>query len=125
MSDHHLTITRQADWKDALCAIGRAAKADQYLGEVLTFESPGRFSGQLTQKLWEIACAAQGKGEMSVRALARAVGRDVKRVHEDVGILTTLGLLERTESGGVICPYVSMHIDMHMLLVASQAGLNR
>jgi predicted transcriptional regulator len=39
------------------------------------------------------ARVAQGKGELSVRELARSVGRDVKRVHEDVGILTTLGLL--------------------------------
>ena len=31
-----------------------------------------------------------------------------------IGILTELGLLERTESGGVCCPYMSMHIDMHL-----------
>jgi len=49
-----------------------------------------------------------------VRELARAVGRDVKRVHEDVTILAELGLLERTEGGGLICPYSSMHIDMYM-----------
>jgi predicted transcriptional regulator len=49
-----------------------------------------------------------------VRELARVVGRDVKRVHEDVVILAELGLLERTESGGVLCPYSSMHIDMYL-----------
>ncbi len=56
----------------------------------------------------------QGKGELSVRELARSVGRDVKRVHEDVVILAKLGLLERTENGGVVCPYSSMHIDMYL-----------
>ena len=56
----------------------------------------------------------RGKGELSVRELARTVGRDVKRVHEDVVILAELGLLERTESGGLICPYSSMHIDMYL-----------
>ncbi|OGA98914.1 MAG: hypothetical protein A3E79_01825 [Burkholderiales bacterium RIFCSPHIGHO2_12_FULL_61_11] len=56
----------------------------------------------------------RGKGELSVRELARAVGRDVKRVHEDVVILAGLGLLERTEGGGVVCPYSSMHIDMYL-----------
>jgi predicted transcriptional regulator len=40
------------------------------------------------------------------------VGRDVKRVHEDIVVLAELGLLERTETGGVVCPYTSMHIDM-------------
>jgi predicted transcriptional regulator len=114
MTDRCLTITLQPDWKGALRAMVPAAKSKQYQGEVLNFESPGHFFGQLTQKRWEIARAAQGKGELSVRELARSVGRDVKRVHEDVCILTNLGLLERTESGGVICPYASMHIDMYM-----------
>jgi hypothetical protein len=54
----------------------------------------------------------RGKGELSVRELARRVDRDVKRVHEDVVVLADLGLLERTESGGVVCPFSSMHIDM-------------
>jgi predicted transcriptional regulator len=50
----------------------------------------------------------------SVRELASAVGFDVKRVHEDVVILAELGMLERTEGGGVLCPYSSMHIDMYL-----------
>jgi predicted transcriptional regulator len=114
MTERHLTITMQPDWKSALRAAGKAAKARTYQGEVLNFESPGQFFGQLTQKRWEIVRAAQGKGEMPVRELARAVERDVKRVHEDVVILAGLGLLERTEAGGVICPFSSMHIDMYL-----------
>lgn len=114
MTERYLTITMQPDWKGALRAIGKAAKADSYQGEVLNFESPGHFFGKLSEKRWEIVRAAQGKGELSVRELARAVGRDVKRVHEDVVILAELGMLERTEGGGVICPYSSMHIDMYL-----------
>ena len=114
MTDRYLTITLQPDWKGALRALGQAAQADTYQGEVLNFESPGQFFGQLTEKRWEIVRAAQGQGELSVRELARTVGRDVKRVHEDVVILAGLGLLERTEGGGVLCPYSSMHIDMYL-----------
>ena len=114
MTDRYLAITLQPDWKSALRALGQAAHADTYQGEVLNFESPGQFFGQLTEKRWEIIHAAQGRGELSVRELARAVGRDVKRVHEDVVILAGLGLLGRTESGGVVCPYSSMHIDMYL-----------
>ena len=33
---------------------------------------------------------------------------------QDVVILAELGLLERTASGGVLCPYSSMHIDMYL-----------
>lgn len=112
MNKRYLTITLQPDWKTALRAVGRSAKANTYQGEVLNFESPGQFFGQLTEKRWEIARVCQGKGELSVRELARAVERDVKRVHEDVVTLAELGLVERTESGGVICPFASMHIDM-------------
>lgn len=114
MTDRYLTITLQPDWKGALRAMAKVANADTYQGEVLNFESPGHFFGQLTEKRWEIVRAAQGKGELSVRELARAVGRDVKRVHEDVVILAELGLLERTDGGGLVCPYSLMHIDMHL-----------
>lgn len=114
MTDRHLTITLQPDWKGALRVMAKAAQADEYQGEVLNFESPGHFFGRLSEKRWEIVRAAQGKGELSVRELARSVGRDVKRVHEDVVVLAELGMLDRTEGGGVICPYSSMHIDMYL-----------
>lgn len=114
MTGRYLTITMQPNWKGALRAMRQAAKADTYQGEVLNFESPAHFFGQLSEKRWEIVRAAQGKGELSVRELARAVERDVKRVHEDVVVLSELGLLERTKGGGVMCPFTSMHIDMYL-----------
>ena len=114
MTDRYLTITLQPDWKGALRAAAQVTKAGTYQGEVLNFETPAQFFGQLTEKRWDIVRAAQGKGELSVRELARLVDRDVKRVHEDVVTLAELGLLERTDSGGVVCPYTSMHIDMYL-----------
>ena len=114
MTERTLTITLQPDWKAALRAAAQAAQADTYQGEVLNFETPAQFFGQLTEKRWHLVRAAHGKGELSVRELARTVGRDVKRVHEDIVILAGLGLLERTESGGVVCPFSSMHIDMYL-----------
>ena len=114
MTQRHLTITLQPDWKAAIRAVGVAAKSGTYQGEVLNFETPAQFFGQLSEKRWDIVRAAQGKGEMSVRELARVVDRDVKRVHDDVVILAQLGLLERTDGGGVTCPYTSMHIDMYL-----------
>lgn len=114
MTNRYLTITLQPDWKSALRSVAQASKSDIYQGEVLNFESPAHFFGQLTEKRWEIVRAAQGKGELSVRELARVVERDVKRVHDDVVVLAELGLLERTDVGGVLCPYTSMHIDMYL-----------
>ena len=114
MTQRNLTITLLPDWKAAIRAVGVAAKADTYQGEVLNFETPAQFFGQLSEKRWDIVRAAQGKGEMSVRELARVVDRDVKRVHDDIVILAKLGLLERTQSGGIHCPYATLHIDMHL-----------
>ncbi len=33
----------------------------------------------------------------------------------DVTVLTDLGLVERSASGGVLCPFADIHIDMHMM----------
>ena len=114
MNERYLTITLRPDWKSALRAAAKASEQTGYQGETLNFESPAQFFGQLTERRWELVRLAQGKAPMALRELARLAGRDVRRVHEDVGVLTQLGLLERTEEAGVVCPYGSIHIDMHL-----------
>ena len=114
MNKRTLTITLQPDWRAALRAAGRSARVATYQGEVLNFESPGQVFSRLSEKRWDIVRALQGQGELAVRELARRVGRDVKRVHEDVQALAELGLLERSEAGGVLCPFAEVHIDMRL-----------
>ncbi len=114
MSKRKLTITMNADWRTALRASGKRATARGYQGEVLNFESAGVFFGKLTERRWTLVHALQGQGQMSVRDLARRVARDIRRVHDDVEVLATLGLVERTERGGVECPFDSVHIDMQL-----------
>lgn len=114
MTARHLTITLQADWRTALRQAGAQAQAGTYQGEALNFESPGSFFSQLSERRWALVRALQGQGALAVRELARRVGRDVKRVHEDVQALDELGLVERTEGGGVVCPFNEIHIDMHL-----------
>ena len=115
MSKRNLTITLQPDWRVALRQSGRRAKLPAYQGEVLNFETPGVFFSRLTERRWALVNALQGQGELAVRELARRVGRDVKRVHEDVQALAELGLIERAQSGGVVCPFSSVHIDMRLM----------
>lgn len=50
----------------------------------------------------------------TVRSISLTASEYVKGVHEDVTVLATLGMLERTEQGGLICPFASMHIDMYL-----------
>jgi len=114
MTRRTLLITMNADWRGALRAAGRRAAARSYQGEVLNFESAASFFGRLTERRWSLVHALQGQGPMPVRELARRVARDVRRVHDDVAVLAELGLVERTESGGVVCPFEAVHIDMRL-----------
>ena len=114
MTKRRLMITMNADWKAALRCVGNRASARTYQGEVLNFETAGSFFGRLTERRWALVHALQGQGPMTVRELSRRVDRDVRRVHDDVVALTELGLLERTESGGVECPFADVHIDMRL-----------
>jgi predicted transcriptional regulator len=114
MSKRTLMITMNADWRAALRGAGKRATARSYQGEMLNFETAGSFFGKLTERRWALVHALQGQGAMSVRELARRVSRDIRRVHDDVEVLTELGLFERTEGGGVTCPFESVHIDMRL-----------
>lgn len=91
-----------------------AFAADAYQGETLNFETPAAFFSRLTERRWAMLYALQGAGELAVRELARRLERDVKRVHGDAEVLVELGLIERTERGGLVCPFDDIHVDMHL-----------
>jgi predicted transcriptional regulator len=115
MEKRTLTITLQPDWQAALRKAALAASAAQsYQGETLNFDSPAAFFGQLTDKRWAIIHSLQGAGEVPVRELARRMSRDVRRIHDDASALVSLGLLERSERGGLSCPFTDIHVDMHL-----------
>ena len=114
MTGRRLTITLEPDWQAAVRRAGRQAREESYQGETLNFESPRAFFGRLTERRWALVQALQGQGSVAVRELARRVGRDVKRVHEDLQVLAELGLIERGASGAVQCPFDDVHVDMHV-----------
>lgn len=119
MNDRRLTITLRPDWRAALRQAGMIAGASTYQGETLNFETPGAFFGRMTERRWAIVHALQQDGgTVGVRELARRLERDVKRVHEDASELVALGLIERTDSGALRCPYVDIHVDMHLAAAA-------
>ncbi len=51
-----------------------------------------------------------GQGDMSIREVARRVGRDVKAVHGDVTVLVRAGIVERSDAG-VVFPYDAVRVD--------------
>ncbi len=53
-------------------------------------------------------------GDVGIRELARRLGSDSSRIHEDAAMLIDLGLLEKSDTGSLRCPFKDIHIDMHL-----------
>lgn len=108
-----LRIRRDAD--AALAEMGKrftaAWKSGRSSAHVFTFESPSALFRVLTPKRWELIERLQSLGPVSLRGLARALERDVKRVHEDVGVLIEVGLIEKTERERIRVPYTVIEAD--------------
>jgi predicted transcriptional regulator len=89
----------------------RAAFASKPQGSHISFASADLMWKTLAPPRWNIVEAMTGAGPMSIREVARRVGRDVKAVHGDVKKLLANGVLDRTEDGKVIFPYDAVHVD--------------
>ncbi len=79
----------------------------------LTFLDLSAMLNALSPKRLELLRAVHKQPARSVRALAERLGRDYKRVHEDVETLTASGLLHR-ENGSVIAPYDAITAEMRL-----------
>ena len=95
-----------------------AAFRGEHVGEFIDFVSVDLLWKVLTSKRWDILKAMTGQGEMTIREVARQVGRDVKAVHGDVQALLAAGVLDRAESGRVIFPYDEVHVDFTLIKAA-------
>jgi predicted transcriptional regulator len=87
-----------------------AAFSGEQQGEFISFASIELLWKVLTAKRWDILRAMTGQGGLSIREVARRVGRDVKAVHGDVTALINAGVLDRA-GDGVIFPYDAVHVD--------------
>jgi len=52
-----------------------------------------------------------GGGPMTVREVARRVGRDVKAVHGDIRALLNTGILQKTDTRRTVFPFDAVHVD--------------
>ena len=80
-------------------------------GDIISFESPALLFKILSGKRWEVLNLMTGSGSMTIRELARRLGRDVKAVHGDVHALLNPGILQKTESGQIVFPFEALHVD--------------
>jgi predicted transcriptional regulator len=88
-----------------LAAVRRVEAGDSTPESHITFESWEGLSRTLSGKRLELLRQLHKRSAASVAELARALGRDYKRVHEDVEILAAVGLVDRSEAGEVSAPY--------------------
>lgn len=77
----------------------RAERGELVRERHLAFESWDALARVLTGKRMELLRYVRRHKVTSVRALAKALGRDYSNVHADVQALTSAGLLDATDSG--------------------------
>jgi predicted transcriptional regulator len=82
--------------------------------DVLTFTSPAQLFSVLTPKRWELIEKLQAMGPSTYRALSAALGRDVKRVHDDTVTLREWGLVSINTQGRIFVPYDIIHADFNL-----------
>lgn len=110
-----LGIETQTDVTHRILA---AAKGPSKVGDDrISFEDVSALWRVLAPKRMEIVRKMTGTGPLTIREVARRVGRDFKAVHSDVTMLANAGILERTERGSVEFPYDRVHVEFDMMVV--------
>ena len=72
----------------------------------------------LSPKRLEIIRAMTGTGPLSIREIARRVGRDFKGVHTDTTVLVEAGVVDKDGQGKLIFPYEKIHVDFEISAAA-------
>ena len=117
-----LTISIESDdefFAGAEADVRRVEGAGKPGDRTYSFDSIPTLFRTLSPKRWELVAKLQEVGPCSVRALARALDRDVKRVHEDAALLLERRLIKRTEDNKLVVPYDEVRIDA---VVATRAA---
>jgi len=78
----------------------------------MIFPSYGLFYKLLSPNRLQVLTTMAGGRAISIRELARQVGRDFKGVHTDVTALLKDGLIEKTEDGAIRFPFAGVHVDL-------------
>jgi predicted transcriptional regulator len=66
----------------------------------------------LTPNRWELIARLQSIGPLEMRALARALGRDAKRVDADCQVLLETGLIETDADDRLCVPFAEIRADL-------------
>lgn len=96
----------------------RAAFEGHDQGKFITFPTVELLWKTLTPKRWDLLKTLAGAEAMTIRELARRLGRDVRAVHADTHALLNCGILTKTPDGKIEFPYDAVHVDFTMTKAA-------
>jgi predicted transcriptional regulator len=113
--DIHVGLDDAALKARVLSAVSRAEAGQDVCESHVTFESWEGLSKVLTGKRLELLRHLRTQPAASIAELGRVIGRDYKRVYEDVEILTKAGLVERTPEGGICAGYDEIRTSIPLL----------
>lgn len=109
------TITPSVASRAQVAARAHGAFMGRAQGNRISFASLDLLCQVAGPKRLEILRAMSGAGGLSIREVARRVGRDVKAVHGDVHALLDAGLLDRTADGRILFPYDAVRVTFDLL----------
>jgi predicted transcriptional regulator len=84
----------------------------------ISFETWELMHKVLSPRRLEIIRAMAGAGPLSIREIARRVGRDFKGVHSDAALLLRAGVVDKADSGKLIFPYDKIRVDFEISAAA-------
>ena len=105
------TVTLSVSSLERVRARVAAAFRGKGQGAHISFTSIELLWKVLAPKRWQLLKAMTGQDPMTIREVARRVGRDVKAVHGDVRLLLKAGILDHTSDGRVVFPYDAIRVD--------------
>jgi predicted transcriptional regulator len=91
----HIGGTLQDSKRRVLDAVARSKRGETVSENHLTFENWEALAKVMSGKRQQMLRYLHEHPTSSIRALAKALGRDYKRVHSDVQALSFAGLIER------------------------------
>ena len=97
----------------------QAFETGEYQGEYRVYSKPSQLFEVLPPKRWALIVKLAEIGPSSLRGLARALSRDVKRVHEDAAVLLKEGIIERDEQSRLFVPFASIRIQAELKILAA------
>jgi predicted transcriptional regulator len=119
MSTVIVRLSSMADLKTRFAQAVRGARAGEAAEIVpaIEFADYDDMHKVLAPPRLAIVKALAGQGPLSIREVARRVGRDVQAVHRDVTTLINAGVIDRT-SEGVSFPYDRIRFEYDVTIAA-------